>query len=94
VLSAKAPGKPGLRLYFDRENGLLLRQIRYAETPLGQNPTQIDYGDYRVADGVKIPYKWTLMRPGGSFTIQIEQVQQNVPVDEKLFVMPNEKAPQ
>jgi len=94
VLSAKASGKPGLRLYFDRENGLLLRQIRYAETPLGQNPTQIDYGDFRVADGVKIPYKWTLMRPGGSFTIQIEQVQQNVPVDEKLFVMPSEKPPQ
>jgi len=47
-----------------------------------------------VADGVKIPYRWTLMRPGGSFTIQIEQVQQNVPVDEELFVMPSEKPSQ
>jgi hypothetical protein len=84
-------GKPDLRLYFDQENGLLLRLIRYAETPLGRNPTQIDYADFRVADGVKIPYKWTLMRPGGSFTIQIEQVRQNIPVDEKLFVMPSEK---
>ncbi len=94
LLSAKASGKPDLRLYFDQENGLLLRQIRYAETPLGRNPTQIDYGDFRVADGVKIPYRWTLMRPGGSFTIQIEQVQQNVPVDERLFVMPSEKPSQ
>jgi len=94
LVSAKASGKPDLRLYFDQENGLLLRQIRYAETPLGRNPTQIDYGDFRVAGGVKIPYKWTLMRPGGSFTIQIEQVQQNVPVDEKLFVMPSEKPSQ
>ena len=91
LVSAKAMGKPDLRLYFDQENGLLLRLIRYAETPLGRNPTQIDYADFRIADGVKIPYKWTLMRPGGSFTIQIEQVQQNIPVDEKLFVMPSEK---
>ena len=91
LVSAKAMGKPDLRLYFDQENGLLLRLIRYAETPLGRNPTQIDYADFRAADGVKIPYKWALMRPGGSFTIQIEQVQQNIPVDEKLFVMPSEK---
>jgi len=91
LVSAKAMGKPDLRLYFDQENGFLLRLIRYADTPLGRNPTQIDYADFRIADGVKIPYKWTLMRPGGSFTIQIEQVQQNIPVDEKLFVMPSEK---
>lgn len=91
LVSAKASGRPDLRLYFDKENGLLLRLMRYAETPLGRNPTQIDYADFRVADGVKIPYKWTLMRPGGSFTIQIDQVQQNVPVDEKLFVMPSEQ---
>jgi photosynthetic reaction center cytochrome c subunit len=57
LVSAKASGRPDLRLYFDQENGLLLRQIRYAETPLGRNPTQIDYADFRVADGVKIPYK-------------------------------------
>ena len=91
LVSAKAMGKPDLRLYFDQENGFLLRLIRYADTPLGRNPTQIDYADFRAADGVKIPYKWALMRPGGSFTIQIEQVQQNIPVDEKLFVMPSEK---
>ena len=91
LVSAKASGRPDLSLYFDQENGFLLRLIRYADTPLGRNPTQIDYADFRVTDGVKIPYKWTLMRPGGSFTIQIEQVQQNIPVDEKLFAMPSEK---
>jgi hypothetical protein len=94
LVSAKAMGKPELQLYFDQESGLLLRMVRFAETPLGRNPTQIDYADYRAADGVKIPYKWTLTRPNGSFTIQIDQVQQNVPVDEKLFVMPSEKSAQ
>jgi photosynthetic reaction center cytochrome c subunit len=86
-------GRLPLRLYFDQQSGLLLRQMRFAETPLGRNPTQIDYADYQEIDGVKIPYRWTLSRPNGSFTIKIDQVQQNVPIDDKLFVSPKESAP-
>jgi photosynthetic reaction center cytochrome c subunit len=81
-------GKPPLQLYLDKDSGLLLRLVRYAETALGRNPTQIDYADYRDADGVKIPFRWTLARPGNRFTIQIDQVQQNVPVDDSKFVPP------
>lgn len=81
-------GQPPLRLYLDKESGLLLRLIRYAETPLGRNPTQIDYADYRDANGVKLPFRWTLARPGNRFTIQVEAVQQNVPVDDAKFVPP------
>jgi hypothetical protein len=87
---AKDANRPSLRLYFDKESGLLLRQLRFAETPLGRNPTQIDYADYKEINGVKIPYRWTLTRPSGSFTIKVEQVQQNVPIDDKLFVPPKE----
>ena len=78
-------GQPPLRLYLDKESDLLLRLVRYAETPLGRNPTQIDYGDYREANGVKLPFRWTLARPGNRFTIQVEQVEQNVPVDDSKF---------
>lgn len=80
--------QPPLRLYFDQQSGLLLRLVRYAETPLGNNPTQIDYADYRDANGVKVPFRWTLARPGNRFTIQINQIQQNVPVDDTKFVPP------
>jgi photosynthetic reaction center cytochrome c subunit len=81
-------GQPPLRLYFDQQSGLLLRLVRYAETPLGRNPTQIDYADYRDAGGVKLPFRWTLARPGNRFTIQIDEIQQNVPVDDAKFVAP------
>lgn len=81
-------GQPPLRLYFDQQSGLLLRLVRYAETALGRNPTQIDYADYRDADGVTIPYRWTLARPGNRFTIQIDRVQQNLPVDDSKFTPP------
>jgi photosynthetic reaction center cytochrome c subunit len=81
-------GWPPVRLYFDETSGLLVRLIRYADTPVGRNPTQIDYADYREVDGVKVPFRWTLARPGGRFTIQIEEARQNVPVDDAKFAKP------
>ena len=92
VLNGAAPGKPAVRLYFDKKTGLLQRLVRFADTPVGRNPTQIDYADYRDADGVKIPYRWTLSRPNGRFTIQIKEVQSNAPVDDSKFVKPSGSA--
>jgi photosynthetic reaction center cytochrome c subunit len=80
--------RPPVRLYFDQNSGLLVRMVRYAETPVGRNPTQIDYADYRDADGVKIPFRWTLARLNGSFTIQIADVKSNVPLDDAKFRRP------
>ena len=80
--------KPPLRLYFDKESGLLVRLVRFGETPLGRLPTQIDYADYRLADGVKVPFRWTLARPNGRFTIQVTELKQNVPVDDAKFAKP------
>lgn len=88
LVVGRSEGQPPLRLYFDRESGLLLRLMRYDETPLGRNPTQIDYADYRDANGLKVPFRWTLSRPGNQFTIQVEQLQQNVPLDDAKFVAP------
>jgi photosynthetic reaction center cytochrome c subunit len=81
-------GRPPLRLYFDTQTRLLLRMIRYAQSPLGLNPTQIDYTDYREVDGVKVPFRWTVSRPGNRFTIQVEAMKQNVPVDDAKFTAP------
>ena len=88
LVTGHSEGQPPLRLYFDQQSGLLLRLVRYADTPLGRNPTQIDYADYRDADGVKLPFRWTLARPGNRFTIQVEQLQQNLPVDDAKFAPP------
>jgi outer membrane lipoprotein-sorting protein len=88
VVFAIRQGQPPVRLYFDEQTGLLLRLVRYAETPLGRNPTQIDYADYRDAGGVKIPYRWTIARPGGRFTIQVDEVLQNVAINDSKFAKP------
>jgi len=88
LVVGKKEGEPPLKLYFDQQSNLLLRLIRYIDSPLGYNPTQIDYADYRAMDGVKTPYRWTVARPGNRFTIQVEELKQNVPVDDAKFIPP------
>jgi photosynthetic reaction center cytochrome c subunit len=92
-LVAKNEGKPDTELWFDAQTGLVVRLKRYAETPLGRNPTQVDYDDYRDADGVKIPFRWTVARPSGRFTIQLDDSRQNMPVDDKAFQKPAQAPP-
>ncbi len=88
VLVGQREGKPPMTLYFDEQSGLLVRMVRFGDTALGLLPTQIDYADYRDTKGVKIPYRWTLARPGGRFTIQVNDLKENVPVDDAKFAKP------
>jgi len=88
TISASKPGEPPVNLYFDQESGLLVRMVRYAQTPMGRMPTQIDYADYRDTGGVKIPWRWTLARANGRFTIQLKEVKNNVPIDDGKFSKP------
>jgi hypothetical protein len=89
TLNASRPGRPPVRLYFDKNSGLLMRMVRYADSPVGRMPTQIDYADYREMDGVKSPFRWTLSRPNGRFTIQVKEAKNNVPVDDAKFAKPD-----
>ena len=80
-------------LYFEEESGLLVRLRHYTATPLGCNPMQIDYAAYRQEGTVKVPFRWTVSRPNGRFTIQIEQMHQNVPIPDDKFSMPTTDQP-
>ena len=79
VVSGLNAGQPAAKFYFDEHTGLLLRLLRYVDSPLGRNPTQIDYADYRDQGGVKMPFQRTIARPGARSAIQIEQAKDNVP---------------
>jgi hypothetical protein len=77
-----------LTLFFDQESGLLVRQTRYVESPVGRLPTQIDYSDYREVAGVRVPFKWTVTWLDGRDTVALTDVQANVPIDGIRFGKP------
>jgi photosynthetic reaction center cytochrome c subunit len=88
VLFGTREGQPPAKFCFDEQSGLLVRLVRYAESPLGRNPTQIDYADYREVDGVQVPFSVTLSQPGTTSAIQMDEVRQNVPIDDAKFAKP------
>ena len=90
VLSGSSPGQAPVRLYFDKQSGLLVRLTRYIDSPFGLNPTQIDYSDYREVGGVKVAFSWVVARPQGRFTVRLDRVQFNVPVDDSKFAKPEQ----
>ena len=88
VVQGTTPGGVVATLYFDKETGLLVRQARYAESPVGRIPTQIDYADYREVAGVKMPFRLTVVWLDGQDTIQLTAVQPNVAIDPAIFRKP------
>jgi outer membrane lipoprotein-sorting protein len=77
-----------IKLFFDDSSGLLVRVVRYTNTVIGTVPTQIDYADYRDVMGVKMPFKTTVTWTSGQATIELTEVQPNVPIDPARFATP------
>jgi len=73
---------------FDSESGLLVRLVRFAESPVGRLVTQIDYADYREVSGVKMPFRWTVIWLGGRSSFELSDVQPNVAIDVAKFARP------
>jgi hypothetical protein len=80
------------KFYFDRETGWLVRLVRYTNTRLGFNPTQIDYADYRTVSGVKMPFKVTTTWTDGQSVIALNELQPNAPIDAARFAKPMPRA--
>src|SRR5579871_5632660 len=75
-------------LYFDKDTHLLLREIRYGAGPIGRVPTQIDYGNYKDVNGLKLPFRITYAWLDGRDAIELDSYKLNVPIDEKKFGRP------
>ncbi len=82
-------GKTRIKLFFDQESGLLLRQVRYSGTIVGINPYQVDYSDYRDVSGAKVPYQWTVTWTNGQSIWRVSEVQADVAVPAGGFTKPS-----
>ncbi|PWT97413.1 MAG: hypothetical protein C5B51_31415 [Terriglobia bacterium] len=88
VIQGVGTGRTRFKLYFDKESGLLVRQVRYANTMVGVNPIQVDYANYREVNGVKVPFRWIVTWTNGQSTWEITDMQANAPVDAAKFAKP------
>lgn len=86
LLEAPRSGNPK-RWYFDTTTGLLLRTE--AKNADGQLLNREDYEDYRVVNGMKVPFTVRRVEEEGiEIVIQYSEIKHNVPIDDAKFEKP------
>ena len=80
-------------LCFDEETGLLVRLVRFSNSPVGRVVTRVDYSGYRDVAGVKVPFKWTVTWLDGRSTYELTSVEPNVAIDAARFSKPVPSTP-
>ena len=88
IVQGTSDGRYPINLYFDSNSGLLAHTVRYADSPVGLNPTQVDYADYREVAGVKVPFRWTTTWLDGRSITELSELQPNVAIDAAKFGKP------
>jgi photosynthetic reaction center cytochrome c subunit len=80
-----------VNLYFDAKSGLLSRVVRYTDSPVGLNPTQVDYADYREVAGVRMPHRVTVTWLDGKSNMELSEIRLNVAIEASKFARPAHK---
>lgn len=93
VLESKPTPTSTERLSFSTKTGLLVRQESQFETSQGTVKTEARMSDYKAVDGVQFPFALRVKaeapgQPSAEFTIKINELRCNVPVDDALFAKP------
>jgi len=95
VQGTASGGRSSVKLYFDKQSGLLVRRVSYADTIIGRVPIQVDYSDYRDAGGagVKLPFHVITTWTDGRSDVLLTSAQTNVAIDGAKFNQPSPPAP-
>ena len=93
IVQGTSPNGATIKLYFDPQSGLLVRQQRTLNTPIGAIPTRVDYADYRDVAGIKMPFHWAVTWTDGRNIFDVTQVQPNAPVEAARFAEPGPSKP-
>jgi len=93
VVSGRSMGSTAVRLYFDKESGMLARLVYNTDTLFGPYITQIDYSDFRDAAGLKVPFRWKISRVRADVSdYKVTDWKANVPVEDNRFAKPSGSA--
>jgi photosynthetic reaction center cytochrome c subunit len=85
MIQGSSDGRYPVNLYFDAKSGLLSRVVRYTDSPVGLNPTQVDYADYRDVGGVRMPHRVTVTWLDGKSGMELSEIRPNVAIEAARF---------
>jgi len=89
VLILEPPSGAPNRYYIDAETYLVLKNVIKLDVPqFGEIEQTSSYADYRVVDGIKLPFQIRTTSSVQNFTVTITKVEHNVRIDPALFVKP------
>src|SRR5579872_6296276 len=95
VQGTASGGRSSVKLYFDKQSGLLVRRVSYADTLIGRVPIQVDYSDYRdvAGAGVKLPFHVITTWTDGRSDVLLTSAETNVAIDAAKFNQPPPSVP-
>ncbi|HSE33154.1 MAG TPA: hypothetical protein VLA93_16385 [Pyrinomonadaceae bacterium] len=89
VVEGQPARGPSEKLFFDANDGLLLRWDMVRKSPnRGNIFVKVHLEDYREVDGVKIPFKVRFAFESFDVTLAIDELKHNVDIDDRLFKKP------
>jgi hypothetical protein len=89
VIEAAVPeGGAPTKMYFDTQTGLLVRVESENHDADGVSHLREDLSDYRVVDGVKLPFSSKETNGDTTYTITMSEVHHNVDLEDSSFAKP------
>ncbi len=76
------------KFYFDTETGLLLRRDYRLDGPDGVIAFEMYYEEYRVVDGLKLPFTLRRVGPENVLLLKFTEIKHNVELDDARFAKP------
>lgn len=88
VLEASSGDLGTDKIYFDTQNGLVLRIVGQHHTVDGPATFTEDFSDFREVDGIKLPYTVHQESPSSTFTIKFTEIRHNEAIEDATFAKP------
>jgi hypothetical protein len=88
VVAAMPDNLPEEIFYFDTKSGLLVRHDSTSISPEGKMVGKTFLEDYRMVDGVKVPFKTRSVLPQFEIVTTYTEVKNNVAVEDSRFAKP------
>jgi len=89
MVEGKPAKGPAEMLFFDVENGLLVRwDMARRKEGRGTVFVKVHLDDYKDVGGVKVPFKIRFVFESFTFTVQVDELEHNIPIDDAMFKKP------